>query len=80
MTLRWKKPDEYHIRSECGGFTVARITVAPSLWYIAFRRAKTESGVRSTEIGATRLPAAASDEQRQSAIRDMQKLCEGEAA
>ena len=80
MTLRWRKPDDHHIRSLCGKFTVARLTVAPNLWYIAFRRVEGADGVRSTELGATRLSSTAGDAQRTAAIREMQKLCQGVAA
>lgn len=77
MTLHWLKPDDYHIASKCGRFTVTRLTVTPSVWYVAFQRAAFEG--RATELGATRLPSTANDTEKQAAIREMQELCEAAA-
>lgn len=35
--MRWKRGDEYHIASECGRFTVARIGLPPYR-YVAWMR------------------------------------------
>lgn len=78
MTLAWRKVDEYHIRSNCGRFSVARITVASKIWYVAFRLPFGESQP-STEIGATSLPATATEAERKTAIRDMKQICEAAA-
>lgn len=79
MTLRWLKPDEYHIRTTCGRFTVCRLTCSPfALWYVAWQRDVLEPE-RATEIGATRVPITAPEHERQRAIREMQQLCEATA-
>lgn len=78
MTLRWRKADEYHIRSYCGRFSVARLNVAEKHWYVAFRLPFGEASP-STEIGATVLPATANEAERISAIHEMQQLCEAAA-
>ena len=76
MELQWVKPDDYHIRSECGRFSVSRMTVSPfGIWYVAWRRSLVDG--RATELGATRVPITAPDAERQNAIREMQQLCEG---
>jgi len=77
VTLRWVKPDDYHIASDCGRFTVTRLTVTPHVWYVAFKRRFEASAV---EIGATQLPATATDAERTAAIHEMQELCNSEAA
>lgn len=66
--LRWNKPDDYHIRSDCGRYSVCRITITPHIWYIAWR-------TPYEEIGATRLDENATDAERQAAIREMQQVC-----
>jgi hypothetical protein len=73
--LTWRKPDDYHIRSECGRFTVARMNVVDSVWYAAFKLPWSESEP-STEIAATKLSANASDAERMAAIRELQSVCE----
>lgn len=76
--LHWRKPDDYHIRSTCGRFSVARLSVCGTIWYVAFRLPFGESQP-STEIGATKLSAGATDAERQVAIREMQQVCEAAA-
>lgn len=76
--LRWRKPDQYHIRSACNRFAVCRMNVGLAIWYIAWRRSLMDDGV-STEIGATRLPIAAPESERLAAIKAMQEVCEAEA-
>lgn len=75
--LRWRKPDEYHITTTCGGWKVSRITVEPSVWYIAWRVIDQKPNV---ELGSRKLAATTTDEQRKRAIGEMQALCEADAA
>lgn len=77
--LRWTRPDAYHIRTECGCYSVARNTVNGVDWYIAFRRIANGT-ITTREIGATSVSPRATDEERRNAIRDMQQLCEAEAS
>lgn len=76
MTLQWRKPDDFHIRSECGRFTVSKMTVLDRLWYVAFRRDEGQNGVRSIELGATAMPIDALDGERSKAIGELKQLCE----
>lgn len=69
MNLQWRKPDEYHIASVCGRFTVCRITVDKAPIYIAFRKPY-------DELASRRLQANASDAERTAAIKEMQAVCE----
>lgn len=74
--LRWLKPDDYHIRSECGRFTVARRRISGVDWYIAYRREQSVDVTRAHELGATEVQPRATEAQRKAAIRAMQHLCE----
>lgn len=76
--LKWRRPDEYHIRSVGGRFAVCKLYVCDVIWYCAFEF-KNSSSVRSHELGATRVPITASDEVRTEAIKAMQALCEATA-
>ena len=69
MRLQWRKPDEYHIVTTCGRFSVCRITVDKAPLYIAFRRPY-------QELACRRLLPDASDVERGAAIKDMQAVCE----
>ena len=75
--IQWLKPDDYHIRSACGQFSVCRMSTPFAIWYIAWRKSKLDDFAR--EIGATRVPVAAPDSERSNAIKAMQELCEAEA-
>lgn len=70
--LRWLAADDYHTRTSCGRFTVARRRVSGIDWYVAYRR----DGARSVELGATQVSPRATDAERSAAIRDMKALCE----
>lgn len=73
--LRWLSPtDSYHVRSECGKFSVARRTVNGVDWYVAYRIEATHA----IELGATSVAKNVTDEGRKAAIREMKQLCEGE--
>ena len=76
--LTWVKPDEYHIRSACGRFSVARLNVLGTIWYVAFKLPWGESSP-STELGATHVSSGADDDERKAAIHEMQQLCEAAA-
>jgi hypothetical protein len=76
--LTWRRADEYHFRSQCGRFSIARVIVSEWIWYIAWRLTRREDE-SSTEIGATRLPLAATPDERKAALIDMQQICEAEA-
>ena len=73
--LQWRKRDDYHTRSTCGRFSVARVNVGDRCWYIAWRLPFGESEP-STEIGATTVSRDASDDERLAAIHEMQQICE----
>jgi hypothetical protein len=72
MTLKWNKIDAYHLRSDCGRFSIARMHTGLTFWYVAFKLPK-------LEIGATQLSIMADDVARKLAVRQMQDLCEAEA-
>lgn len=73
--LHWRKVDDYHMRSACGRFSIARVNAEPQCWYIAWRLTSREAQP-STELGATVVPMDASDGERLQAIHDMKQLCE----
>lgn len=73
--LVWRQPDQYHIASACGRFTVARIRVCDVDHYVAFRREPTVSVVRSHELAVRTVPPRATDSDRTAAIRAMQRVC-----
>lgn len=84
--LRWTKPDEFHVRSECGRFAVARRRVNGVDWYIAYRapteseRAVADEHLLTIELGATRVDAKrATDAERLKAIGAMREICEAAA-
>ena len=71
MSLVWYKADAYHLKSSCGRFSIARLSVDTALWYVAFHL--------KDEIGANRVPIAASPEERARALEEVKALCEAEA-
>lgn len=75
--LHWLKPDYYHIRSDCGKFSVCRMSTPFAIWYIAWRKSRFDE--YAVEIGATRVPVAAPDAERTAAIKAMQEICEAAA-
>lgn len=77
--LRWRKPDQYHIASVCGRFTVARIRVQDVDHYVAFRREPTVSVVRAHELDVRTVAPRATDAERMAAIRAMQDVCQAHA-
>lgn len=76
--LSWRRVDEYHMRSQDGRFSIARLNCSPRCWYVAFKLPFSESSP-STEIGATTVSTDASDDERMFAIREMQQICEAAA-
>ena len=76
--LRWRKRDNYHLRTECGRFSIARVSVNGAPWYIAWRLSRREAEP-STEIGATRLEADATSQEREEAVGALKALCEAAA-
>jgi hypothetical protein len=83
--LRWLPADEYHTRSECGRFTVARRRVSGEDWYIAYHREPTPATkdttprVASIELAAARVTVKATDAERAEVIRRMKAVCEAAA-
>lgn len=78
-SLRWLQPDEYHIRTECGRFSVARRRVNGVDWYIANRIEPTVDVERAHEIGATQVTPRATGDERLKAISAMREICEAAA-
>lgn len=76
--LIWRRVDDYHVRSQCGRFSVARMCVDVRMWYVAWKLAF-DGAHPSTELGATSLPITANDAERIAAIHEMQDLCEAAA-
>lgn len=76
--LTWRRADKYHLRSRCGRFSIAKVLQNGAPWYIAWRLSRSEAE-SSTEIGATRLDADATDKERDEAVGALKALCEASA-
>ena len=68
--LKWTKPDEHHIATECGTYAVSRVKTGAQLHYIAWRRPY-------TELGSITLSTLATDDEKLAAIRAMKQVCSG---
>ena len=77
--LQWRRPDEHHIATVCGRFTVARIRVQDVDHYVAFRREPTPAVVKAHELGERAVPPRATDAERMAAIKSLQQCCEAHA-
>lgn len=75
--LRWRRVDDYHGKTECGRYSVARVDLGSYHEYVAWR-CRTESAPPK-EIGWTRVAPNASDSVRLEAIKAMSKLCADDA-
>jgi hypothetical protein len=74
LDLRWLKPDAYHIRSDCGRYSVARIDMGVRDHYVAWRLPRAEHEL-PRELDSHRVAKTARDEDRLAAIRSMQQRC-----
>ena len=74
-TLRWIRGDAYHVRTECGRFSVARRTVKGIDWYIAYRL-EGNGKLYARELGAAQVSPRSTDAERSAVIRDLKALCE----
>lgn len=73
--LVWRQPDQYHIATACGRFTVARVRVQDVDQYVAYRREPSLNVARARELGRAFVPPRATDAERMTAIRAMKKVC-----
>ena len=71
--LQWIKPDDYHIRTTCGRYSVSRVTTADHLHYIAWRLGTDDQP--STELTFTTVKRDATDDERKAAIKRVQQAC-----
>ena len=67
--LKWVKPDEFHIATECGSYAVSRVNRGAQVLYIAWRRPY-------TELGHMALASIATEEEKVAAIRAMRLVCQ----
>ncbi len=78
--LRWRKPEAHHVMTECGRFSVAKVTVCGVDCYQAFRRTVKDESVFCEEIGVAKVSKRATDAERLEAIRAMKAVCEAAVA
>lgn len=71
--LRWVKPDAYHIASECGRYTVAKVMLGAFIDYVAWCCVPKEAP--PLELKAARVAKSANEEETLKAIRAMQRAC-----
>lgn len=74
----WYKGDDYHIRSQCGRYTVARVSGARGDSYVAWRRYPDhddEPTKPAIELGSVVVRPNASDAERIEARKAMQQRC-----
>jgi hypothetical protein len=76
--LEWRKVDDYHLKTKCGRFSIARVMVCGAYWYVAWRLTQRESEP-SQEIAATRLEPDATDKERNETVGSLKALCEAVA-
>lgn len=68
MPLTWHRADDYHLVSDCGRYTVSRVTASNARHFIAWLKPY-------RELASEAVPLDASESVRNAAIEAMKAVC-----